>query len=397
MKITDWTIDDSRARGCKRWSVYGDDVIDLTVAEMDLPVAVPILTAVQDAVGNQAFGYPIPDQHSALPALCSQWLIAQGVPVPPSQVRLISDIIKGLTNAIRYFTRPATPVAVLTPTYSRFLDAVVAAERLTYQVPMTRRTDRYELDLDALESAFQNGAGSLILCNPVNPIGHVFTADELSAISDIAERYRVRVFSDEVHAPLRYGRPFVPYSSVSPRAASHSITFTSVSKAWNIPGLRCAVVAFTNEEDNNTWERIPRASKGGISPLGMVATEAALTAGEPWLNDAVEVLRGNRDALVDALAHRGLGHTIIPPDATYLAWLDLREFGLPDAASFLHDVARVATTPGIEHGAAGDGFVRVNFATPREVLLDAVDRIASAVYATGPAPSRIDGHEVALH
>ncbi|MGO1267297.1 MAG: MalY/PatB family protein [Candidatus Microbacterium stercoravium] len=379
MKITDWTIEDSRARGCKRWGVYPEHMADLTVAEMDLPVAEPILDAVQRAVGNQAFGYPIPDGNSALPDLCSRWLAGQGVPVPPGQVRLISDIIKGLTNAIRYFTVPGTPVAVITPTYSRFLDAVVAAERVTYQVPMTKFADRYELDLDALESALKNGAGSLILCNPVNPTGHVFTVDELSSISALAERYRVRVFADEVHAPIRYGRPFTPYSSVGPRAAEHSITLTSVSKAWNTPGLRCALIVFTNEADNRTWDRIPRAAKGGISPLGMVATDAALTGGGPWLEEAVEYLRGNRDAMIEALDVNGLGHIMIPADATYLGWWDLREFGLADPAGFLREEASVATTPGEEHGAAGAGFVRLNFATPRDVLIDAVERVAAAL------------------
>ncbi|MCW4457913.1 MalY/PatB family protein [Microbacterium sp. MPKO10] len=397
MKISDWTIDDSRARGCKRWGVYPSSTIDLTVAEMDFPVAEPIQNAVQDAVGRQAFGYPIPDSDSTLPAVASQWLGTQGVSVPPQQVRLISDIIKGLTNAIRYFTAPGTPVAVITPTYSRFLDAITAAERLIYQVPMTRKPDRYELDLDALENAFKNGSGSLILCNPVNPTGHVFTRSELTAISDLAERYRIRVFADEVHAPIRYGREFIPYSSIGSRAAEHSITFTSASKAWNIPGLRCAFIAFTNEADNRTWERIPRAAKGGISPLGMVATEAALTSGGPWLTEAIEVLRGNRDAMVTALSENGLGHIMIPPDATYLAWLDLREFELSDAAEYLRDTAAVATTPGGEHGAVESSFVRVNFATPRDILLEAVDRMTSALLGTRQRDTILGEYEVASH
>ncbi|WP_166998020.1 MalY/PatB family protein [Paramicrobacterium fandaimingii] len=395
MKISDWTLDDSRARGCKRWGVYPQSTIDLTVAEMDFPVAEPILAAVRDAVGRQAFGYPIPDADSALPEICSRWLAGQGVNVPSRQVRLVSDIIKGLTNAIRYFTAPATPVAVITPTYSRFLDAITAAERLIYQVPMTRMSDHYELDLDALENAFKNGAGSLILCNPVNPTGHVFTRQELAAISGIAERYRVRVFADEVHAPVRYDRTFIPYSSVDTQAAQHSITFTSASKAWNIPGLRCAFIAFTNEADNRTWELIPRAAKGGISPLGMVATEAALTEGGPWLTEAIDVLRDNRDALTDALAQSGLGHIVIPPDATYLAWLDMREFDLADAARYLRDVASVATTPGGEHGAVGSGFVRVNFATPRAVLLEALDRMTTALLKRTTRGGAVSGYEVA--
>lgn len=375
MKISEWTIGHSRARQCKRWSVYPADVLDLTVAEMDLPTAEPVLSAVREAVERQSFGYPIPDTSSDLPDICRSWLARDGLVLPAEQIRIASDVIKTMINIIRYFTPDDSPVAVITPTYSRFLDAVEAAGRRTVQVPMINTPEGYVIDLDALEGAFRMGVGSLLLCNPSNPTGRLFSRGELVEISELASRYPVRVISDELHAPIRYGRTFTPYASTSTTAAEHSITLTSASKAWNIPGLRCAFVAFTRAEDNDRWDRIPRAAKGGISPLGMVATAAALTEGAPWLADALDVLRTNRDLLDDRLSGAGLAEIVHLPEATYLAWLDLSGFGMVDPRADLLDRAGLATTSGLEHGAAGDGFVRLNFASPTPVIEEATDRL----------------------
>lgn len=377
MKISEWTIDHSKARQCKRWSVYAGDVIDLTVAEMDLPTAEPVVAAVREAVERQSFGYPVPDTRSELPEICRDWLAGDGLVVPSGQIRIASDIIKAMVNTIRYFTPRESPVAVITPTYSRFLDAVEAADRRSIQIPMINTASGYVIDLDALEAAFAYGAGSVLLCNPSNPTGRLFSTEELVAVSEVAARYRVRVFSDEVHAPIRYERPFIPYGSISAVAAEHSITFTSASKAWNIPGLRCALVAFTNPDDNERWNRLPNASKGGISPLGMIATEAAIIQGQEWLEQARTVLRTNRDSLVDGLARAGVSDILHVPEATYLAWLDLRGFGLDDPQRALLEHAGIATTSGLEHGAAGSGFVRLNFATPEAVMDESLSRLLS--------------------
>lgn len=379
MKISEWTIDHSRARNCKRWSVYPGDVLDLTVAEMDLPTAEPVLAAIRDAVERQSFGYPIPDTSSDLPELCRRWLAQDGLDLPAEQIRIASDIIKSMINVIRYFTPDGSPVAVVTPTYSRFLDAVEAAGRRSHQVPMINTSEGYVIDLTALEDAFRAGVGSVLLCNPSNPTGRLFSRAELIEVSDLASRYRVRVISDEVHAPIRFGRTFTPYASVSPAAADHSITLTSASKAWNVPGLRCALVAFTNPQDNARWNALPRAAKGGISPLGMVATAAALTEGGPWLREALAVLQVNRDLIAKRLSESGLAQVLHVPEATYLAWLDLRGIGRGDPQVELLDRAGIATTSGLEHGAAGDGFVRLNFATPTSVVEEAMDRLITVL------------------
>lgn len=377
--LSEWTVDDSRARGCKRWSQYPREVVDLTVAEMDLPVAAPIMESVRAAVEREAFGYPLPGEATELPAVTAEWLGRLGLRVPAERIRVMSDLIKAMVVGLRYLTRPDAPVTIITPTYSRFMDAVDAAGRTAVQVPMRAGADGYTLDLPAIEASLRAGASTVLLCNPSNPVGRVFRRDELVELSELVERHGARTISDEVHAPLRYGSPFVPYASVSEIAAAHSFTLTSASKAWNIPGLRCAMVALTDERDVARWDAVPRAATGGICPLGIDATIAALRAGQPWLDEALVLLDRNRHALADGLAAARLDDVMHLPEATYLAWLDLRRVAPTGAREVLLERAGVATTSGEEHGAGGEGFVRLNFATPHEVVLDALDRIVDVV------------------
>ncbi|OZM78134.1 MalY/PatB family protein [Pseudonocardia sp. MH-G8] len=374
-----WTAAHSRARHNKRWSVYPEDVIDLTVAEMDVPVAGPIMVRLRDAVERQAFGYPLPDAMSGLPEVAAQWLTDRGLTVPAEQIRLMPDVIKGMVLAIKHLTPAGSPVAVITPTYSRFRDAVDAAERRTIEVPMQRCGHRYTLDLDAIRSALVEGARTVLLCNPSNPVGRVFTAAELASLAELVEAHGARTISDEIHAPLSYGATFTPYASLGPAAAAHSVTLTSASKAWNIPGLRCAIVALTNPADLGLWDRLPRAAKGGISPLGIEATITAFRDGGPWLEKVLGLLDANRRLLVERTAAVGLDQVVGMPEATYLAWFDLRSFAIDDPREFLLREAGVATTSGEEHGAGGQGFLRVNFASAPDILDRAIDRMAAAL------------------
>ncbi|WP_375003783.1 MalY/PatB family protein [Aeromicrobium sp. CTD01-1L150] len=381
-RLAEWTIGDSRDRRCKRWSVHPDDVIDLTVAEMDLPVAIPVLDAVRDAVDRQAFGYPMPDELSGLPDVAAGWLRRQGVPIDAGRVRLIADVIKAMVVILRHVGRTADPVLVITPTYSRFLDAVHAAGRSATEVPMRQVEGRYVLDYERIETTLRDGASTVMLCSPSNPVGRLFDREELTALSELVEKYGARLISDEIHAPLRYRDEFVPYSSVGEAAAAHSITLTSASKAWNVPGLRCAIVALTGDTDIEVWDALPRAAKGGISPLGIEATKAALQHGDPWIHAVLDLLDVNRQLIVEHFEEAGMPGLMQLPEATYLGWIDLRRFELADPRSHLLRTARVATTSGEEHGRAGAGFVRLNFASPTDVVDDAVGRVVAALQAS---------------
>ena len=367
-----WTVDDSRNRRLKRWSRTPEGVLDVTVAEMDFPVAEPVMAAVRDAVERQSFGYPLTEEHTRFQAVTAPWLRRHGLSVPADHVFMISDVLRGQEVALDRFTRPDAPVAVITPTYSAFFETLWVTGRTGIEVPL----EGNRFDFDAIENAFRDGASALLLCHPSNPTGTVHTRAELTRLADLATAYDVRVISDEVHAPLRYpGIEFVSFGEVSPTA----IVLTSASKTFNIPGLRCAVIAFTNPDDVGLWHTLPIAAKGAISPLGVVATIAAFEAGRPWLDAVLTLLEGKRDLVVSGLNGLGYGELIGTPDATYLGWADLRQFGLEAPHTWLRDEAGIAVTPGVDHGAGGEGFVRINLATPDPQLHDFLERMERAL------------------
>jgi cysteine-S-conjugate beta-lyase len=217
--------------------------------------------------------------------------------------------------------------------------------------------------------------------NPHNPLGRVFTAEEQLALADVVEDAGARVFSDEIHAPLGHpGAVHRPYASLSPATARHTLTATSASKAWNLPGLKAAQLILTNAEDAAHWERVGALYTHGASTPGVLANTTAYDAGETWLDGVLAYLEGNRLLLGELLADRLPGVRWTPPEGTYLAWLDCRELGLPTSAGeFFLERAGVAMVDGPECGAPGAGHVRLNFATSRPLLTAIVDRMADAV------------------
>jgi cystathionine beta-lyase len=241
----------------------------------------------------------------------------------------------------------------------------------------------FTLDLDAIDAAFRAGGHLLIFCSPYNPLGRVFTAEEMTRLTEVVDRHGGRVFADEVHAPLIYpGQRHIPYASTSDAAASHTLTATSASKAWNLPGLKCAEVILTNEPDRQHWEEMgPFASHGASNP-GVVANIAAFRHGEPWLAEVLGYLDGSRKLLADLLSRHLPQVRYRPPDGTYLAWLDCTAMDLPASpGAMVTDRAKVTVVDGPEFGAGGDGSFRLNFATPRPLLAEMVERIAAVLTA----------------
>lgn len=238
---------------------------------------------------------------------------------------------------------------------------------------------QYVLDLDAIEAAFRSGAGTLILCNPYNPLGRVFKLNELAALSEIVERYRARVIADEVYAPLVYSSStHIAYATVSEVASLHSVTLTSAAKGWNVAGLKCAQIVLTNPVDLEIWNRLPAERTRGAGILGILANRVAYEEGSPWLETIVTYLDGNRKLLADLLAHYlpAIRYTI--PEGTFLAWLDCREMGLDNPAQFFLEHSKVALNSGAPFGPPGVGHVRLNFATSRAILTEIVERMAVA-------------------
>lgn len=370
-----------RRIGSVKWSQYPGK-IGAFIAEMDFGIAPPITKALHAAVDGGNFGY-LPDWLSArMSEAYARWARDRyGWQVPPENVRPAADVIAALAAVIEHYSVPGSPVIIPTPAYMPFLTVPRTLGREVIQVPMVPEDGRLVYDLDALDAAFRDGANLLVLCNPHNPIGRVLTHDEMTAVAEVVNRHGGRVFADEIHAPLVYpGHRHIPYASISPLTAGHTVTATSASKAWNLPGLKCAQLILSNEADLEKWSAVGFYIEHGASTLGVVANTAAYESGAEWLGDVLAYLDGNRRLLAELLAEHLPQIRYTPPEGTYLAWLDCRELGLDDQpAQFFMAKAGVAMTDGSLCGEVGRGYVRFNFATPRPIIEQAVMQITQAL------------------
>jgi len=373
---------------------WDNDVIGAFVAEMDFGTAPAVTKALTEAVTKYQYGY-LP-KHLELDfrrAFCEFAGRRYGWAVAPRQVRHIPDVLAGIEAVVRIFMPDDAPIILPTPTYMPFLPLFHDLGKTVIQVPMIQdESGRYLNDLAGIAAAFQAGAMWLVLVNPHNPTGRVLSRVELQDLAALVTKHDGRVLADEIHAPLVYpGQQHIPYASLSPITASQTITAVSASKAWNLAGLKAAQLIITNSEDLALWRR-----KGGwvehmTATLGVIASIAAYDKGEAWLAEVLGYLAENRQLLSDYLATELPYIGFYPPEGTYLAWLDLRNTNAntnaipPDnAASLLLEQAGVAVTDGRECGPAGKGFVRLNFATPRPILQEALGRIAGVLHPSGP-------------
>jgi cystathionine beta-lyase len=375
------TVSELRRRGGLKWNYAAPDVLAAFVAEMDFGTAPAVEEALRAAITRHDFGYLPPAAATELAGTVAAWLARFGWAVAPDRVRPLPDVLKGLEAAITVFSRPGSPVVLPTPAYMPFLSVPPALGREVIQVPMVTDGGGLALDPDGIAAAFRAGGHLLILCNPGNPAGRVHTRDELRAVTEVVDRHGGRVFADEIHAPLVYaGHRHVPYASTSATAAGHTVTATSASKGWNLPGLKCAELILSNEADEAAWAGAGLLYERGTSTLGVRASTAAFASGQGWLAEVLGYLDGNRALLAQLLAEHLPAVRYQPPEGTYLAWLDCRDLGLGDSpGEFFLDRARVLVNDGPAFGRAGNGHVRLNFATPRPILAQIVRQLAAAV------------------
>ncbi|MGV3733012.1 MAG: MalY/PatB family protein [Microcella sp.] len=380
------TPEQLRAQGSMKWTMF-PRTIGAWVAESDLGTAPAVAAALHAAVAGGQLGYlprAVATEHAAA---TSAWMRDHyDWEVPRGRVHHLPDVISGLEVAMEHFSRPGSAVIVPTPAYMPFLTVPKRHDRTVIEVPLAEAPDphggaRQTLDLDAIDRELGAGAGLVVLCNPLNPGGRVFERAELEALAAVVERHGARVFADEVHAPIVFdGARHVPYASVSAAAAGHSITVTSASKAFNLAGTKAAQLIVTNDADAEVWQKLGPMAGHGASILGIIANTAAYREGRDWLAATVPYYDENRRALRDLLAEHlpAVGYRM--PEGTYIAWLDVRRLGLgDDPAATLRERAGLAVTDGRACGAAGAGHVRVILATPRPVVEQIVQRLASAV------------------
>ena len=373
------SLPELRARRSEKWLAHPPDVLPAFVAEMDVSLPAAVTGALEEAVrrGDTGYASPDPDLSDALAAFHRARF---GWEPDPAGVHLIPDVMAGVTEVLRRAVPPGSGVVVNTPVYPPFFDHIEEAGCRVVEAPLARAPGGHSLDLDAVEAALAGGAAAYLLCNPHNPTGLVLSAAELRTIAALAERFGALVLADEIHAPLTLvGAHHVPYLSL-PEARSRGISFVSATKAWNLPGLKCAQMVIASEGMARVAARLPEGMPFRAGNLGVLASIAAYREGGEWLDGLLALLDRNRTLFGDLLAERIPEVGYVPPQATYLGWLDCSRLGLSEepASAFL-ERGRVALRPGPDFGAVGRGWVRVTLATAPEILTEIVARMAVAM------------------
>ncbi|WP_460720687.1 MalY/PatB family protein [Microbacterium aureliae] len=374
-------IDQLRRRSSTKWRKYPADVLPLFVAETDFALAPAITETLAGAVERGDTGYTPPDPgiRDAYAAFARRRF---GWDVDPAHVRTTCDVMMGVVEILRAAIEPGDRVVVTPPVYPPFYDCIPEAGGVVERVPLRQTDAGWQLDLDGIEAALSAGARAVLLCNPHNPTGTAHEAAALARLAEIAEAHGAVVVSDEIHAPLvQPGVAFTPFLAASAAAARVGFAVTSASKAFNLAGLKCALMVTAGDAPAALVRGLPDEVEWRTGLFGALAGVAAFDpASDAWLDALLARLDANRRLLADLLAEHVPGARYVIPDAGFLAWVDLGGLGWGDnpAVKILRD-AKVALHFGPHFGPEGRGHVRINFGCAPDVLREAVERIGALV------------------
>ena len=371
-------LEQLRRRKSYKWSAYPPDVLPAFVAEMDLPLAPAVSTALEAALAASDCGYAndvdLPEAFAAFAG--DQWSWEPD----PARMIVVPDVMAGVARSIEILTAPGDGVVITPPVYGPFGRTIGRIGRRPVEAPVVRVPGGWQLDLAAVEASFASGARAIVLCHPHNPTGALSSASELQQLADLASRFGAGIVSDEVHGPLTLpGRRFTPLLSLGDQRA---FTVTSASKAWNVAGLKCALVIAGDTATAQDLTQLPVELRhpGHLGSLAATAAFTAAVSGDGWLGRVTEHVQRQHDrahALLAALLPKIEAPRV---DAGYLLWLDCRALQLGDCpADVFLDRGKVALSPGLEFGSQGAGFARLNVATSGPLLLEAVRRMHAAL------------------
>ncbi|SED29052.1 cystathione beta-lyase [Nocardioides exalbidus] len=375
--IVDLTDEEARRKLPLKWGVPAD-VLPAWVAEMDYAVDPVVLDALARMVADGITGYPLFGWDPELAESYAGWSARHfGWAPEPEAVHPVVDVTAGVRIAIEVFSGPGGVILPI-PGYNAHhgLASVTGREEVHLEVPAS--ADRAEIDLDRLDRAFADGAQTLILTQPHNPWGRVFTRAELEGIRDVVVRHGARVVCDEIHAPLVLpGAEHVSYLSIE-GTHDHAIAVVAASKAFNTAGLRCAQLVVPDPDARQRLLDQPMSRNESYSSAGIVAAKAAYDDGDPWLASLVERLDQQRALLGDLLEAHLPEVRMRPLEATYLAWLDASAYGHDDAAAVALERGRVMVSAGTSYAPGAGSQVRLNIATSPDRLTEVIERLAKA-------------------
>ncbi|WP_434752654.1 MalY/PatB family protein [Paenibacillus amylolyticus] len=370
--------------GSEKWDgleqIFGvADALPMWVADMDFAAPPSVIEALQSRMGHGIFGYTL--RTEAYHAAVTDWMQRRhNWKINADWIVFTPGIVPALSIAVQQFTSPGDAVVIQTPVYPPFYNVVKDQGRELITNPLIEKQGQYSMDLEQLETSLQTGkVKMLILCSPHNPVGRVWSREELEGLASLCLKYNVLIVSDEIHADLVYERgAHTPLSLISEAIADHSIICTAPSKTFNIPGLCTSNIIIPNAELRAHFAQgVTTMGLSSISTMGAVATEAAYNGGENWLDQCLAYIRDNMEYVQQFIADHLPGIQVHLPEATYLLWVDFRGLGLTHAQlskKLLHE-AGLAFNDGVVFGEESAGFMRINVACPRSTVEEAMRRL----------------------
>src|SRR5574341_940943 len=385
-------IVERRRTDSNKWRKYGPDVLPLWVADMDFPSPEPVVRALRERVEHGVFGYghPVEAVTDLQEVVAGRLARLYGWRVAAEAVVLIPGVIPGFNVAARAFAGAGDGVLLKLPLYPPLLRVPGNVGLTMDGADLVRAPDgRYTIDFDALARAVTPRTRFLLLCNPHNPVGRVWRREELERMAELCLARGLAIVADEIHSDLVFsGHRHVPIAALAPEIAARTITLMAPSKTWNLAGLKCGLAVIPDPALRTQFVAARVDMVHTVNVLGYVAALAAYRDGQPWLDALLPYLEANRDFVVAYVGKHLPGVAVAPPEGTYLAWLDCRKARIPgdDPFTFFLEKARVALNDGATFGRGGQGFVRLNFATPRAILAEGLDRMRDALAASGRSP-----------
>ena len=379
------TLEELATHRSEKWRGFASDVIPLPVAEMDFAVAEPIRKLLHTMVESSDMGYlgSIPELNASFSEFAlTRW----DWQVDPTKVRLATDVGVAVVELLRVFTAPGESILISSPVYQNFYTWMNETKVDCIDVPFIYTptddiTSTWVIDWDGIEKAYQSGIKVHLLCSPHNPNGRMYSESELKRFIELARKNNVIIISDEIHSPLEYKEhPFTPILTLGSEAAECSVVVTAASKGWSIAGLKCAIIVSGNDQMHEKLNALPPALHFRASIFGAFATAIAFSEGTPWLDTVIKQLDQNRHLISTLLSDLLPEVKYIPPQHSYLAWLDLSALNLgvdPGATILLQ--SKVALNSGHIYGTQWNQFVRLNFATSPEIITKAITQIAEGI------------------
>ena len=368
---------------CEKWdearNEHGEDILPLWVADMDFPSPPAVQEAILKRAAHPTYGYTaeLEDDHQAL---INFWQRRHGLTIEQEWLTLMPCVVTGIKAAILALTKPEDKVLIQSPVYGPFRMSVQATGRTLADAPMIRdENGRYSMDLATTEAQLQAGAKLMILCSPHNPASRAWSAEELTALITLLDKYNVPLVSDEIHADFVYAPgKFVPVLSLTKK---NVMSFCAASKTFNLAGLQQACCICPDEKIREAFRH--EMDKAGVRAGNIFAlegTRAAYNEGDEWLDGLMAYLDGNRKHLAAMVAEHLPKAVLTPLEATYLGWIDLRAYGFNGEALMQRTIAAgVQFTGGTFFGDNGDGFLRINIGCPRRYITEGILRLKKAL------------------